>query len=425
LSEAEQLEVAEAYIAARHAELVQEQSAAVEGEDEAAVQERAADITLLEAMRRLLAQNHTGEQPLDEPVVAAYDSTVQHFGWDEHVDSKNAPDEAELESQVLPLPPTAAISLRHEQHEPVAHGFSIHRDQEQSAAWAAPEVIKDEDSTAGHRRVGSALLVGGLVGYFVGRRRGRIKTEKQFKSVEAKLTKQVNNIEQQVMQKEQQIRRLAREAYETRNVLEVRSINERVMPKTETAPVVRSEHLGLLTLKAAEKSVPNGAKASPEKVVNTPKKKVEALSRAELLTAAAEVQVGATNLRRVYETNLITEQGLRRLVAVHESGDNVRESLEREIVEKETSYERDPHLRNRSMVGSLAASKVVRADIDRPQSADAQTTDASHGASTDNSVMPAVESKPAATATPPAAIAAVVTLVVIIAVLLVILFTGA
>jgi hypothetical protein len=125
----------------------------------------------------------------------------------------------------------------------------------------------------------------------------------------------------------------------------------------------------------------------------------------------------------VFETNLISEHGLRRLLEVHERGGNVREALERELVEKEMSYERDPRLRNRSVMGSLAAGKVVRAYIDKPASTNVPKAndDSTQAAREDEQLtgMPQHSSKPQ-----PAAVAAVVTLMFVIAVLLVILFTS-
>lgn len=235
------------------------------------------------------------------------------------------------------------------------------------------------------------------------------------------LTKQIENIQQQVVQKEQQIRSLAREAYEAKTVSQARPSNEKVATKIESSPVIRTEHLGLVTLKAVEaprRDQLNETKSTPEKVEKTKPQKIETLSRSELLLAAAEVSVGATNLRRVFETNLISEHGLRRLLQEHERGGNVRESLERELVEKEMSYERDPRLRNRSVMGSLAASKVVRADIDKIAPPVSQVSDDS------TQTARAINNQSKTSNTPSAAVAAVVTLTVVIAVLLVILFTS-
>jgi hypothetical protein len=435
LSEAEQLEVAEAYIAARHAELLEEQSTAVEGEDEAAVQERAADIALLEAMRRLLGPDHEGEQPASEPLEAAYDSTVHSLGYSESTasstpESQTLP-ETETEPEALPLRPAATITLRPE-HRQMSGGRTEAVTgvvPETTPAFKTRETSEEQQSAADlRRRTGSALLVGGFVGYFVGRRRGRINTEKKFKVVETKLTKQIEQVQQTVVQKEQQIRRLARASYEAKAVPTPAPKAERAVPKIEQQPSLRTEKLGLVTLKAVEAPrSPEAPAAAPNKqtkaesLAPVQKPKVESLSRPELLAVAAEIKVGATDLRRVFETNLVSEVGLRRLVVAHERGDNIRVTLEREITEKEMSYERDPRLRNSAVMGSLAARKVVRADIDKPAPTLPKPQRSDDDSKSDSS---AKQKQVQNTSTPPAAVAAVVTLVAVIAVLLVILFTS-
>jgi hypothetical protein len=125
----------------------------------------------------------------------------------------------------------------------------------------------------------------------------------------------------------------------------------------------------------------------------------------------------------VYETNLITEQGLRRLVGDFERGANVQAALQRELIEKEMSYERDPRLRNRSLVGSLAAANAVQNDSDSLEVAAAASDDDSG----EDKVPDAAASGPARKTTASnqqvASYAAAAALVVIIAILLVVLFT--
>jgi cell division protein FtsB len=421
LSETEQLEAAQAYVAARHAEIMHEQSHAVEGEDEAAVEERAATITLLESMRQLLGRDQGNERPSAEPVEEAYDFTVQRLGYNEYIGSHT---DQEATNQVTPEPESSVgFSVRREYRQPSTHGSF-------SATERVIPLRPEESSTQTHeddarRRTGSALLVGGLVGYFVGRRRGRITTEKKLKTVESKLTKQIENIQGQVVQKEQQIRRLAREAYISKDSRK-QATESAPVEKAEAAPVMRREHLGLLTLKAVEaplRPAENVENKSVQKSSVAPEKhtSVESLSRPELLAAAAEIKIGATNLKRVYETNLVGEHGLRRLIADHERGVNIRPILEKEILDKEMSYERDPRLRNSSVVGSLAASKLVRADIDKPDSNNESVTSSATDALNDTAHTSTV---PKTTRPQPTAFAAVATLVVIIAVLLYILFTS-
>lgn len=64
-----------------------------------------------------------------------------------------------------------------------------------------------------------AALIGGLVGYLVGRRRGRIKTEKRLIPVQKKLEKQVKGLQEDIKKKESVIREKATESARERRQL--------------------------------------------------------------------------------------------------------------------------------------------------------------------------------------------------------------
>jgi hypothetical protein len=88
------------------------------------------------------------------------------------------------------------------------------------------------------------------------------------------------------------------------------------------------------------------AKQAPERLQLPPDKRVETLPRAELLSFSAQITVEGSTLRDVYETHLIGEQALRRLVAEYLHGGDLQKALLREIVEHEIDFERDPALRD-------------------------------------------------------------------------------
>jgi hypothetical protein len=72
------------------------------------------------------------------------------------------------------------------------------------------------------------------------------------------------------------------------------------------------------------------------------------MSRSELLALSEEIAIDNTTLRHIYDTHLIGENGLRRLVYEHMHGGNLREALHHEILEHETAFERDPQLRHQT-----------------------------------------------------------------------------
>lgn len=84
------------------------------------------------------------------------------------------------------------------------------------------------------------------------------------------------------------------------------------------------------------------------------------MPRAEVVKAADEIVVGAATMRQVFETNLISERGLRRIVAEYRRGGDVRAILAEELMIKEMGYERDPRVRDRPLVQQQAPHAITR-----------------------------------------------------------------
>ncbi|MDL2363205.1 MAG: hypothetical protein QFB86_02380 [Patescibacteria group bacterium] len=271
-----------------------------------------------------------------------------------------------------------------------------------NASGAPTEVIVDRRNTSSH------LLLGGLTGYFVGRRRGRIKTEKKLLPTQAKLRKEVSSLRDQVQQKESvirattikqaranKLRRLERSS-NTSAVLEAPQETVKphtMMPETTKAAVpagtenarsstkkelrvtdrktfeqkaaesvkidqnrARKEqeaptHLGkmIVTAEAVVAARPKREQNAVAPEVTT--KQIETLNRAELMRLSEKIVVGGTSLRQIYESKLVGEKGLRRLVREHLRGGDVKKVLRREIVEREIDFERDPILRDSDHAG--------------------------------------------------------------------------
>lgn len=212
------------------------------------------------------------------------------------------------------------------------------------------------------------LLVGGIVGYLIGRRRGRIKTEKRLVPVQKKLEKEVQGLQTMLLEKEGRVRQAAAE----RRQVALSPASERLFVTTveqkRTPPVAlrpSSERIGHVLMAGEGFASPRelapfmrpmsekrpAVNATPENMAAekmSVEKHVSVMPRAELLAVSETIVVEGTSLRQIYETHLIGERGLRRLVAEHLGGGDMQWALKRELVEREIDFERDPVLRDRA-----------------------------------------------------------------------------
>ncbi|NDD59510.1 MAG: hypothetical protein EBZ47_09775 [Chlamydiae bacterium] len=62
------------------------------------------------------------------------------------------------------------------------------------------------------------------------------------------------------------------------------------------------------------------------------------LPRDDLLQMAASIEVNDSTLIKIYETRLINEKGLRRLINIHLSGEDIRPALRKEIIDETSNF---------------------------------------------------------------------------------------
>lgn len=141
---------------------------------------------------------------------------------------------------------------------------------------------------------------------------------------------------------------LAVETDQHRGKSERRGQHAESLHQTPGAP----EHIGHMLVAANERvrhapeKRSKGAESARHEAVIT--KRVATMNRAELLALSEQLTVDGTSLSQIYETHLIGERGLRRLIAEYQRGGDLHQALRREILEREIDFERDPALRDMS-----------------------------------------------------------------------------
>jgi hypothetical protein len=119
-------------------------------------------------------------------------------------------------------------------------------------------------------------------------------------------------------------------------------IGRMMVTANETAPI---SHTGKSALEAAVRADKRSERPAESPGLSADKR-ISTISRAELLVMSEQILIDGSSLRQIYESHLIGEQGLRRLVAEHLDGGDLRKALRREVIEREIDFERDPNVRD-------------------------------------------------------------------------------
>ncbi len=134
-------------------------------------------------------------------------------------------------------------------------------------------------------------------------------------------------------------------------------------PETSPEPEANPERIGQMLLHVEDVAVERPSQVMPEAAVSSQAaeermnvesspiepasgKRIDTLSRAELMQLGETIEINGSNLRHIYETHLIGERGLRRLVAEYVRGGDLPRALRREVLAHEMDFERDPVMRD-------------------------------------------------------------------------------
>lgn len=254
----------------------------------------------------------------------------------------------------------------------------------------SPNVQASNPNTAPDRHNrGGDILLGGVLGYLLGRRRGRIKTEERLLPVQEKLEEKVRDLHSKVAEREDKIRALAAEKAKAQpeklqplliQRLEARQQRKEALPKPalvelppvdatrEAAPAFQRpiietgessqrvegqaerppERLGRFLVPRAEVARP----ATPE---NIAERDISNLTIPELLSVAARIERSGATVKEMYEGQRLDALGLRRVVTEYLRGRSIERILTENLKQLET-MERLPQADPGSLAAQQAAS---------------------------------------------------------------------
>jgi hypothetical protein len=269
-----------------------------------------------------------------------------------------------------PTPPTPPLGMPHTSFGPGGYSggpTSVTTTHNSLRQNTPTQEQLDEAERRGENR---GLVVGGLLGYLVGRRRGRIKTEKRLLPVQEKLEKQVTGLQKEIGRKEHRIRALAEEKARVMSETERQVIVERLRPKAKERSEKEPKPAELKRYIPEQQT----AESATDTALEIMKKQPEALMRAnhlelvqkmnhnELLLTSEKVLIDGTSLRTIYESRQVTEPGLRRILTEYLGGGDIKKALSKELLVKQLTYERDPQLRDAVTVGYSDTARATAAE---------------------------------------------------------------
>lgn len=100
------------------------------------------------------------------------------------------------------------------------------------------------------------------------------------------------------------------------------------------------------TARAGRTALEGAGKDSERLARSLSGRRAETMSRSELLELSEHIMIDGSSLRQIYETHLVGERGLRRLMAEYQHDGDLKKALRQEIIEREIDFERDPAVRD-------------------------------------------------------------------------------
>jgi hypothetical protein len=178
------------------------------------------------------------------------------------------------------------------------------------------------------------VVAGGVVGYLIGRRRGRINTEKKLLPVQQKLERQVGDMQFQLALREAKIRKLAYltainqphiHAALPKRLKELQELQKARIKKEDFERVDKAranlEQLNKPVTEAAAVGLAAKVAAMTERTNRHEVASAKDMELSDILRIAERLPIEDRNLRVLYESGRISQQGLRRVIEAYLRGE--------------------------------------------------------------------------------------------------------
>lgn len=296
----------------------------------------------------------------------------------------NMKDDNEEDEDISMTPPAnTAAPLQQPYGSSVVTGPNTYGGNINAANTLNPASLNTIEAKALSRRsAAKGALVGGAVGYMVGRRRGRIKTEEKLLPVQKKLEKQVSDLHDQLTEQEMKLRRRAAIFFEQNRALslkqleKIQEMREKKLDHHRTQEAVRSS--------AAEQNTASANRESGERVVEyesesnknvlnnyerqVSAQSVEAMTIPLLLSLAETIVIGESSLRTMYERGSINQNQLRRVIKEYLNGEEIQkvlpEVIGQEFVKEQTFNKMDDDITHANTYQDQMVGATIKPQFD-------------------------------------------------------------
>jgi hypothetical protein len=248
--------------------------------------------------------------------------------------------------------------------------------------FAAGATVERRGSRAGD------LLIGGIIGYLIGRRRGRIKTEERLLPIQKSLERRVKDLHEKILIREEKIRQLTSEKVAREGQTAKEAVAEKVRARARTrhearirakqeassAPKIPANERHLATESEAERTIRPVAEVvarsagvetgrvserGPERlakvvlpnVEHTPsvvslenrpslsKETVQVMPEVELLSLAARIETGGQTVKTLYDQGRLKQQDVREVVSAYTRGERIDKVLAERLLPESNEAE--------------------------------------------------------------------------------------